>query len=190
MFRSSLLLILALAAGTSCSSHTAKASRVFVPPPVMPESVPSRVPPLPTAPNIDARAPAENPEITTGAGLPTIGPPPTPRRTNPPRASIPSPPAPTPAIVEPAPSPRLETILTPDQLRDYNRNMDESLERVKKVLASVTGKRLKPELTTIVGRIQTFQKQAEQARESDLVTAVSLARRADLLAQDLVKRLP
>jgi hypothetical protein len=41
-----------------------------------------------------------------------------------------------------------------------------------------------------VGRIQTFQKQAEQARELDLVTAVNLARRADLLAQDLIKRLP
>jgi light-regulated signal transduction histidine kinase (bacteriophytochrome) len=88
------------------------------------------------------------------------------------------------------PAPRLETILTADQLRDYNRSMDESLDRVKKVLATVAGRSLKPELTTIVNRIQTFQKQAEQARELDLVTAVNLARRADLLAQDLIKRLP
>jgi hypothetical protein len=45
-------------------------------------------------------------------------------------------------------------------------------------------------MTSILNRIQTFQKQAEQARDADLVTAVNLARRADLLAQDLIKRLP
>jgi hypothetical protein len=75
-------------------------------------------------------------------------------------------------------------------LREYNRNLDESLDRVRKVLATVGGRNLNPDLAEIVGRIQTFQRQAEQARESDLVTAVNLARRADLLAQDLVKRLP
>jgi len=32
--------------------------------------------------------------------------------------------------------------------------------------------------------------QAEQTREQDLVTAVNLARRADLLAKDLLERLP
>jgi len=84
----------------------------------------------------------------------------------------------------------LGQIFTADQLKEYNRNLDESLERVRKVLATVGGKTLNADLTQIVGRIQTFQKQAEQARELDLVTAVNLARRADLLAQDLIKRLP
>jgi len=37
---------------------------------------------------------------------------------------------------------------------------------------------------------ETLQKQAEQARQEDLLTAVSLARRADQLAQDLLGRLP
>ena len=86
--------------------------------------------------------------------------------------------------------PKLGQIFTADQLREYNRSLDESLDRVRRVLGSVAGKNLNPELAQIVGRIQTFQKQAEQAREQDLVTAVNLARRADLLAQDLVKRLP
>jgi len=84
----------------------------------------------------------------------------------------------------------LGQIFTADQLREYNRSLDESLDRVRKVLGNVAGKSLNPELTQIVSRIQTFQKQAEQARDQDLVTAVNLARRADLLAQDLVKRLP
>jgi hypothetical protein len=64
------------------------------------------------------------------------------------------------------------------------------LERVRRVLVAVVGRNLNRDLTEMVGRIQTFQRQAEQARETDLVTAVNLARRADLLAQDLLKRLP
>jgi hypothetical protein len=51
-------------------------------------------------------------------------------------------------------------------------------------------KPLTREQIDIRNRIRTFQKQAEQAREQDLVTAVSLARRADLLAKDLLERLP
>ncbi len=47
-----------------------------------------------------------------------------------------------------------------------------------------------PSRARSANRIRTFQKQAEQAREQDLVTAVSLARRAEVLAQDLVGRLP
>jgi hypothetical protein len=88
------------------------------------------------------------------------------------------------------PAPRLGQIFTAEQLRDYNRAVDESLDRVRRVLGTVAGRNLNPELSAMVSRIQTFQKQAEQAREQDLVTAVNLARRADLLAQDLVKRLP
>ena len=62
--------------------------------------------------------------------------------------------------------------------------------RVKKALNNLAGKKLNPEQTEVVNRIRTFQVQAEQAREQDLVTAVSLARRADLLAKDLLGRLP
>jgi hypothetical protein len=64
------------------------------------------------------------------------------------------------------------------------------LERVRKALGVLAGRNLNAEQGEIAKRIQTFQKQAEQAREQDLVTAVSLARRADLLATDLLKRLP
>lgn len=99
----------------------------------------------------------------------------------------PAPPTPSPAVET---APRLGQIFTPDQLRDYNRTLDESLDRVRRALAVVAGKNLNAEQGEIANRIRTFQKQAEQAREQDLVTAVSLARRADLLAQDLLGRLP
>ena len=189
MYRLKLTLILALAAGTSCTFHrSSRPSRVFVPPAVKPQPTAKEVPPLPPAPDIEATGNPGNPEGAPATGMPTAGPPPlVPRRPSTPRAVV-TPPAPPSA--EPAPAPRLETILTADQSREYNRKIDESLDRVKKVLATVAGRNLNPELTSIVTRIQTFQKQAEQARESDLVTAVNLARRADLLAQDLIKRLP
>jgi hypothetical protein len=87
-------------------------------------------------------------------------------------------------------APRLGQIFTADQLREYNRALEESLDRVKKVLGTVAGRNLNSEQTQMVQRIQTFQRQAEQAREQDLVTAVNLARRADLLARDLLERLP
>ena len=116
-------------------------------------------------------------------------PPPVPRRVVPPVRATTQPPAVVPPEVPPA-TPRLGQIFTADQLREYNRSLDESLDRVRRVLGNVAGRNLNPELTQIVSRIQTFQKQAEQARDQDLVTAVNLARRADLLAQDLVKRLP
>jgi hypothetical protein len=76
------------------------------------------------------------------------------------------------------------------QLREYNQALDQSLERVRRALAIAAGKNLNADQSEIVNRIRTFQKQAEQAREQDLVTAVNLARRADLLAKDLVERLP
>jgi hypothetical protein len=61
---------------------------------------------------------------------------------------------------------------------------------VKKALGTLAGKSLNAEQKEITIRITTFQKQAEQAREQDPVTAVSLARRADVLAKDLLERLP
>jgi len=71
------------------------------------------------------------------------------------------------------------------------RTLDETMERVNRNLAILEGKNLTPEQKEEVERIRTYKKQAEQAREQDLLlTAVSLARRADLLAKDLLERLP
>lgn len=89
-----------------------------------------------------------------------------------------------------APAPRLGQLFTPDQQREYNRSLDESLERVKRALSIVSGKSLNAEQSEIANKIRTFQKQAEEARDQDLLTAVTLAKRADVLAQDLLQRLP
>ena len=192
MFRSRLLpVVLALSLGsTSCWFNKSTPPRVFVPPPpVVRPPVVLAQPEMPPPPEIDLPQDASIMEGIPAAMPPVAAPPPPPPRRAPPPVRVNAqPPAAVPPEVQP--TPRLGQIFTAEQLRDYNRAVDESLDRVRRVLGSVAGRNLNPELTEIVSRIQTFQKQAEQAREQDLVTAVNLARRADLLAQDLIKRLP
>ncbi len=85
-------------------------------------------------------------------------------------------------------APKLGPLFTPEQTREYTKDLEESLERVKRALTALARKRLKRDEVMTVERIRTFQKQGEQARQEDLVTAVNLAKRADLLAQDLLGR--
>ena len=190
MHRSRLLpIIFALSLGSSSCwfSKPKRNVRVFVPPPAKPRPpIATEVPEVSAPGGIDAKYESELPP--EDGALPVIAPPPAPVKPRPPapRVATPVPPPP----VEPTPVPRLGQIFTAEQLREYRRNLDESLDRVRRALVSVTGKPLNRDLTEMVGRIQTFQRQAEQARDTDLVTAVNLARRADLLAQDLLKRLP
>jgi len=87
-------------------------------------------------------------------------------------------------------APKLAQMFTPEERRENTRTLDESLDRVNRALLIVEGKNLTADQKEIAERIRTFRKQAEQAREQDLLTAVSLARRADLLAKDLLERLP
>jgi hypothetical protein len=185
-----LLVVLSLGS-TSCWFR--KPPRAFVPPPAAPKPVIAVYPPeVPEAPEIDANA-----TIALPPDLPSTMPsaPPPPPAPAPPRRpataaaprTTPPPAAPTP---DAPPLPKLGQIFTAVQLREYNQALDQSLEQVKRALAIAAGKNLNADQTEIVNRIRTFQKQAEQAREQDLVTAVNLARRADLLARDLLERLP
>jgi hypothetical protein len=86
--------------------------------------------------------------------------------------------------------PKLTQILTPEESRRNNQELEQYADNVRKALARVAGRNLSPELKDAAERARTLLSQAEQAREQDLVTAVNLARRADLLAKDLLERLP
>jgi type IV secretory pathway VirB10-like protein len=116
-------------------------------------------------------------------------PPPPPARPPRPVANIPKP-QPAPNETPSAPALRLSQILTPEELRRNTQDLEKYTESVKSRLAKVAGKSLTAEQRDIAERVQTYLTQAEQARDQDLVTAVNLARRADLLAKDLVDRLP
>ena len=182
-------LVLVLCVGTSaCWFRAKKKPRVFVPPAVQvrPVKLPSQ-PQVPDPPGLDLKVAAAIPEFPIL--LPELPPPPAPPKRVPPTPVAPKV-QPQPQPPEPPPPPKLGQIFTAEQLRDYNRTLDESLERVRRRLALIGAKSLNAEQTETVGRIRTFLRQAEQAREQDLVTAVNLARRADVLAEDLAGRLP
>jgi hypothetical protein len=131
-------------------------------PPPTPNSVPEApAPPKPTPP------PRKQPVATT-----------------PPKPVAPAPPD------QPEP-PKLTQMYTAEELRDYNKQIDESLEKVRRDLTVLAKKNLNPDQQNQINTISTFQKQAEQAREAkDLTTAVSLAKRAEVLAEDLLGRFP
>jgi hypothetical protein len=186
-----LMMVFIVAFSLTSASCMRRHVRAFVPPPTRPRPpfVPPPMPQLPDPLELDAALEAPTPPESDST-FPVL-PPPTPA---PPRrapvVATPRPLPPPPEPTEQVPSPRLGQIFTADQSRDYNRTLDESLTRVRLVLAAAAGRRLTADQDNLVVRIRTFVMQAEQAREQDLVTAVSLARRADLLAQDLAGRLP
>ena len=182
-------------ASTSCIfRQKAPPPRVFIPPPTRPAATAqAKAAPLPDAPqlavDLASVAPPQLPEITTDT-LPEM--PDAPRRAahrTPPAVAPPKPQPTEVAAPEPV-APKLAQMLTPEQQRENTKVLDESLERVNRNLAILEGKNLTPAQKEEAERIRAFQKQAEQAREQDLLTAVSLARRADLLAKDLLERLP
>jgi hypothetical protein len=187
---SALPVILALSITSSSCLFQKKPVTFTPPPPRTAPTVTAKQPTLADPPLIAGDPMAEIPQAPNS--MPDVPPPPAPKP--PPRKpSVAAPPKPAAATTAapdtPAP-PRLGQIFTPDQQREYNRSLDQSLEHVKRALAIVAGKSLNQEQNDIANKIRTFQKQAEEAREQDLLTAVELAKRADVLAQDLLERLP
>jgi hypothetical protein len=187
--------ILALSlASTSCLRPKAQA-RVFTPPPTRPNrTVPEDQTPLPDPPIIEIdSASIAPPDLPGMAPTEITGElPDAPKRVTRRAPQVIVPPKPTntnPVAPEPQ-TPRLAQMFTPEEFRANTRALNDSLERVNRALAIVEGKNLTPDQKEIAERVRTFRKQAEQAREQDLLTAVSLARRADLLAKDLLERLP
>jgi len=188
--RFALILLIAMLSVMAASCHRHIQSRPFVPPPVTRR--PFVLPPMPEiaddSPQIDTDSDPEG-LVAVAMDIPVLPPPPEPPK----RPVVIATPKPTPPPIvtpEPIPSPRLGQMFTADQLRDYNHSLDESMSRARTVLAIVAGRRLNAQQNDMVVRIRTFMMQAEQARQKDLVTAVNLARRADLLARDLSGSLP
>ena len=177
---------------SGCLFRSNKPIRVFSPPIAAPrQAAIAKTPPVLTAgPDLDITESTSLPEtVALPVPMPALPAPPAPappRNPTPPKQVTPPPP-PAP---EPAPPPKITQMFTPAQKSELDRAIDDSLERVRKNLDMLGKKNLTGDQNEVVELIRTFQKQAEQAREQDLVTAVNLARRADLLAKDLIQRLP
>ncbi|HTS75694.1 MAG TPA: hypothetical protein VMG40_05790 [Bryobacteraceae bacterium] len=172
----------------SSSCWLQKKTVVFVPPPpqVQPQ-VPTQVAALPQPPAIEGDPTATQPPVVADS-FPEIAPPaprPVTHHSAPPPVRSSAPTAPAPEQVQP---PTLGPMFTADQRREYNRALDESLDHVRRALEVLASRNLNPEQAQVRSTISTFQKQAEQYRDQDLISAVNLAHRADLLAQDLLQR--
>jgi len=194
-------LALALLLAPGCHPVWKKKPRQLPPTPI-PQAKPRKSVEVqtPTPPEIDApedpAAEAPPPSIEE-LGTIQVPPPPRPRATKrgnrakqhaiaeEPAAEVP--PAETPP---PAPQPRLGEMLTPEELREHAISFDRSLRESRSMLAQILKHKLTTDQSQSVARIQTFLRQAEEARRSDLVAAVNLARRAELLAKDLLDQLP
>ncbi|MBK5292427.1 MAG: hypothetical protein JJE04_12230 [Acidobacteriia bacterium] len=187
-----LLILIALSSACGRKSKAVAPPLVITAPPQQP--APAAPEPLPSPPGVEA---------TSGAGLPKVDAPPiaqpakpTPaQKTRTTRRPAQTPP-PSVTTTEPAPqvapqpaTPQLTQLLTPAEQQAYNTAIDEALQRTQQNLGRASGRKLTTEQSLNMERITNFVQQANQARQTDLVTARSLAQRADVLAQDLVNGL-
>ena len=159
-----------------------------VPPLRAPEPKPPATKPLPAPPQPGVEEP---PQIALPAPKKTPPPRPAPRKKASPTPPPPAPPPPPPAEQTPAaPPPQLGEILSDAERRQYEADYGQCLSRARSVLQQASGKSLSPTQRETVERIKTFIQQAEESKGRDLATALQLARRADVLGQDLLKDLP
>ena len=87
------------------------------------------------------------------------------------------------------PPPQLREILTPQKRHQYETEYGRSMGRARSAMGRASGRNLTPAQQEMLIRIRTFLDQAEESRKDDLGTAWQLARRADLLGQDLLESL-
>ena len=168
-----------------------------------PVAVPIQPPPAanhpatPTPTPAAAASEAPVPATTTHAQTPTtryqLNKPPQPAPAKKPtRSATASPPAPAPSAppppastTPPAPPPKLGDILTPDERKQYNASIDQSLSQAQATLNAIGGRQLNKDQQSEVEQIRNFMQQAQDARGSDPAGAKSLAARAKVLAMDL-----
>jgi hypothetical protein len=180
---------------TSCWFH--KPPRAFQPPPVTAKAPPDTTPPvLTSAPDItpvttSIEGPAL-PEAQQRIEGPQPPPPPRPPVANTPKPATPAPaPAEVPAAADtPVAPPQLGQIYTPDQIKANTQALDQSLANTKHAMELLATKNLSKGDQETLNFVATYVNQAEQAREKDLQTAVSVAKRAEVLANYLLGRLP
>jgi hypothetical protein len=170
-----------------------KQARVFVPPPPKrPNPAALKPPPILDPPDTNLEIEDTlNVAVIEPASIelppPPAPPPPAPRR---PTVASPKPaPAAPPAVETPAP-PKVVQLFSPDQEREKNHELDDSLASVQRALDTLGRRNLTADQHDKMQQIQDFLTQAKQARQQDLVTAVNLAKRADVLAKDLLGHVP
>ena len=99
-----------------------------------------------------------------------------------------SPPAEQPAGAgSQAPVSQLEQLLSPEQVQSYNDTIDRNIRNAQQKIGALNGRQLTAEQKTYLDRIRSFIDQSTAARKTDLFRARSLAERASVLAEDLLR---
>ncbi len=170
---------------------TKKKAKVFTPPPVYSTAPAPPVNPQPVVlnppPPVDAEVEPGVEPVVAGTNLPPAPVKPTPVKpspSKPPVTAVDVPPVPV------VPPPKPATIFSAAERTQMNQEIDQSLGKVRAALARVEGKNLSTDLAAVANNARTAMMNAEQTRVQDLVTAVSLAKRAESFATELVQRLP
>jgi hypothetical protein len=176
---------------TGCLFQKKPQARVFRPPPAPPSKVANlTLPPISDPPDLVSEVVDGSEELVlVGSGITQFSPPPRPAPAAA-RRPPPAKPVAPPAAIETPATPRITQILTPEQLKETNKLLDDTMDRVQKALDALAKRRLNAEQRDRMGQIRELQMQATQMRREDLEAAVSLARHADLLAKDLLGNLP
>jgi len=86
-------------------------------------------------------------------------------------------------------TPQLSEILTDDRRKQIEADLLASVSRANAAVQRAAGRRLNERQQEYLQRIKTFLEQAEKSKANDLAAALQLARRADLLGEDLQKSL-
>ncbi len=140
-------------------------------PPIKSGDSPAETPPPKPAAKPVVRKPAKKaPPVPVAANAPTA----------------PAPAAPAPAAGT-SPVPQLGVLLTPEQRSQYEAEYARDMASAMDGLVHVLESALPPAKRESMTRIRSFMRQAEDAHGRDLATAAQLARRAAVLAQDLVQ---
>ena len=142
---------------------------------------------IPPPPNIAPATPAPGAESAI-PNPPPAPPPPRPTR-RPPRQQAPAAPSAPAAAPSGAPAPELGIVLTPDQQRQYNSEIDQSLQRADASLRSIANHQLTKEQQESLDEARNFIRQTQATRASDLPGARRLAERAEVLARNLAASL-
>ena len=184
------VLLLLLPAATSCRWF-----RKTKPPVPRPAQIPMQTEPAKPAPPPPLEPPPRIPTAEPTAGgipgeepLPLPPPPVEKKRPSPAGPRVPATTEPT-AAPPAVPAPQLRPMLTPAQRQELERSVNERIRRTRGILASIGARSLSGNLGDLARQIRTFLNQAEEARGTDLLRANNLAERAEVLAEDLAKRL-
>jgi hypothetical protein len=94
------------------------------------------------------------------------------------------PPVPPPSA-SPESASRLGEILTPQEIQNLTRGLNQSLSSARNSIALASKRPLTAREKQTVKLVLAFASQAEQARQTDLSLAAQLARRAEVLANSL-----